>query len=76
MGGGLGVAIMGQVFFSHLASGLADAAGGNAHPAFIGSIMSTLWYNIIVLACVAASAYLLAKPSFGHHPVAQPAPAD
>jgi len=76
MGGGLGVAIMGQVFFSHLASGMAAAAGGNPHPVFIGSIMSTLWYNIFVLAGVVSCAYLLAKPNFGHHPAPQPAPAD
>ncbi len=76
MGGGLGVAIMGQVFFSHLASGMAAASGGNPHPVFIGSIMATLWYNIVVLACVAACAYLLAKPNFGHQPAAQPVPAD
>jgi MFS family permease len=76
MGGGIGVAIMGQVFFSHLAGGIAVAAGGNPHPAFIGSIMTALWYNIIVLAAVAACAWLLAKPNFAHQPAAQPAPAD
>jgi hypothetical protein len=67
------------VYFSELAQGMQGAAQegtANLHPAFVGSIASALWYNIIVLAGVAACAFLLAKPNLAHHPVARPAPAD
>jgi MFS family permease len=65
VGGGLGVAIMGQIFFSALAGGMAEAQGGNPHPVFVASLQSALVYEVLVLAAVAACVYLLAKPAHG-----------
>ena len=73
MGGGLGVAIMGQIFFSALTNGMAATAGATPHPVFIDSLRSALVYVVIVLAGVAASAFSLSRPSFGNAGHARPA---
>jgi EmrB/QacA subfamily drug resistance transporter len=79
VGGGLGVAIMGQIFFSALAGGMAEAAGGNPHPVFVASLQSALVYEVLVLAAVAACVYLLAMPAHGAgqgQPPARPVPTE
>ncbi len=75
VGGGLGVAIMGQIFFSALSGGMASAAGGNPHPVFVASLQSALVYQVLALSAVAACVYLLARPSDAHaHPPVRAAP--
>lgn len=71
VGGGLGVAIMGEIFFSSLGRGMALAAG-NPQPVFIDSLRAAIVYIIVALLGVAAFAYALSRPANVHTKTPQP----
>ncbi len=73
VGGGLGVAIMGEIFFSTLGRGMAAAATG-PQPVFIDSLRSALVYVVVALAGVATFAFSLSKPSVAAMPHSPPVP--
>jgi EmrB/QacA subfamily drug resistance transporter len=72
IGGALGVALVGEIFFSALARSL--AAGAAPHAAFVGAAQNAMIYEIAAFALMAAMVLLLrpAKPSArsGQAPVA------
>ena len=59
VGGAFGVAVMGQIFFSRLAAGL---AGGDAHAAYAAAFASAVIYNGAAFLAVAAMVRLLPRP--------------
>ncbi len=61
VGGAFGVAIVGQMFFSRLTSGMA-ASAGNIHSVFVGAMESALFYEIAAFSVVALAATLLRPP--------------
>ena len=75
VGAAIGVATVGQMFFSRLAEGL--AAGGNPHPSFIAALEWSLIYTISAFSVVIVAALFLKRPSTGHggQGQARPAPA-
>jgi len=70
MGGAFGVAIISQIFFSHIAGYL--AAGHSPHEAFKASFETAMFYNIACYVVVALST-LLMKPVQGAHAGHRPA---
>lgn len=69
VGGALGVAIMGEIFFSTLMRG-----GAESHAVYSGALQSALIYNIGAFAVIAVAVWLLPKPVMRGGPV--PVPAD
>jgi EmrB/QacA subfamily drug resistance transporter len=71
IGGALGVALVGELFFSALETQMATA-GANSHAAFVNAARSALIYEIAVFAIMAAMVPLLrpAKPGASGAPVA------
>ena len=61
MGAALGVAVMGEVFFSTLAPAM--KTGGAPHAAFATAIDHALIYNVVVFAAVAALVWALPRPA-------------
>ena len=59
VGGALGVAIIGQIFFSHLA---ALGAGVAAHPVYIAAMASALVYNSTAFIAIAVLIWLVPRP--------------
>ena len=57
VGGALGVAIMGQIFFATLMKG-----GAEQHLLYAGALRSALIYNIAAFAAIALAVWLLPKP--------------
>ncbi len=72
VGGALGVAIIGQIFFSDL--GNTFAGGGAPHAAFAGAASLALWYVVGSFALVLALSALFKAPKggTGHGAPAQP----
>lgn len=64
MGGAFGVAIISQIFFSHLARMAVDGAPG--HQAFKTSFETAMLYNIACYVVVGLMALLLKTPPTGH----------
>lgn len=60
IGGALGVALMGQIFFSRLASGLQE--GGASLPVFTHALNSALLYNTVAFALIVIIVRLLPRP--------------
>ncbi|MEZ5871536.1 MAG: MFS transporter [Nitratireductor sp.] len=60
VGAAIGVATVGQMFFSRLAEGL--AAGGNPHPSFIAALEWSLIYTISAFSVVIVAALFLKRP--------------
>lgn len=58
-GGALGVALVGQIFFSTLASKM---GAGDPHAAFAGAMQSGVAYQIVIYLVVALGAFLLPRP--------------
>ncbi|MEZ5801201.1 MAG: MFS transporter [Nitratireductor sp.] len=73
VGAAIGVATVGQMFFSRLAEGL--AAGGNPHPSFIAALEWSLIYTISAFSVVIVAALFLKRPSTGHGGQGQSRPA-
>jgi len=69
VGGALGVAIMGEIFFSALMRG-----GAESHAVYSGALQSALIYNIGAFAVIAVAVWLLPKPVMRGGAV--PVPAD
>ena len=69
VGGALGVAIMGQIFFATLMKG-----GAAPHALYSDALRSALIYNIAAFAVIALAVWLLPKPVMRSGPV--PVPAD
>ena len=69
VGGALGVAIMGEIFFSTLMRG-----GAESHAVYSGALQSALIYNIGAFAVIAVAVWLLPKPVMRGGAV--PVPAD
>jgi MFS family permease len=63
VGGALGVAIIGQIFFSDL--GNSFATGGTPHAAFAGASSLALWYVVASFALVLALSPLFKGPKSG-----------
>jgi len=63
VGGALGVAIIGQIFFSDLGSSF--ASGGTPHAAFAGASSLALWYVVGSFALVLALSPLFRGPKAG-----------
>ncbi len=63
MGGAVGVAIMGEIFFATLAGNL--GAGLAPHPAYAGALRNAVIYNLIVFAVLAALVWRLPAPKAG-----------
>ncbi len=63
VGGALGIAITGQIFFSTLAGRF--QTGSAPHPAFVAGLGQALIYEIAAFAVVAAMVFLLTKPRVG-----------
>lgn len=61
MGAALGVAVMGEMFFSTLAAAM--KTGGAPHAAFATAIDYALIYNVVVFAAVAALVWALPRPT-------------
>ena len=61
MGAALGVAVMGEIFFSTLANGL--QTGAAPHSAFATAIDHALIYNVVVFGAVAALVWALPRPT-------------
>ncbi len=72
VGAALGVAIMGELFFSSLAGGL--AGGGDPQTAYAAAMTRPLLYSTIAFIAVAALAQVLPKPVFATRPGAAAAP--
>lgn len=74
VGGAFGVAIISQIFFSLLASGMADGIAG--HDAFKSSFETAVLYNIACYVVVAISTIFLNSPPVQapHHRQGQPQP--
>lgn len=64
VGGALGIALIGQIFFTHLANSF--AAGAGPHAAFADSAALALWYQVVAFGLVLALAFVF-KPS-GNQP--------
>lgn len=60
IGGALGIALMGQIFFSTLNAGMASDAG--AHPAFVDAMKAALVYELAAFALVALSCLFMKRP--------------
>ncbi|MCB1454752.1 MAG: MFS transporter [Nitratireductor sp.] len=73
VGGAIGVATVGQMFFARLAEGM--AAGGNPHPAFIAALEWSLVYTISAFSVVIVAALFLKRPQGHGGPSARPEPA-
>lgn len=58
VGGALGVAIIGQIFFAHLAG----LGAGPAHPAYIGAMAAALVYNSTAFIAIAVLIWLVPRP--------------
>lgn len=69
VGGALGVALVGQIFFSQLAGNFAVGAGPQA--AFADAAALALWYQVASFGLVLALAFVF-KPS-GNQPMGRPA---
>ncbi|PXA99499.1 MFS transporter [Nostoc sp. 3335mG] len=63
VGGALGVAIIGEIFFTHLSGSFATGAG--PHSAFADSAALALWYQVASFALVAALAFVFKGPTPG-----------
>ncbi|KKB07415.1 DHA2 family efflux MFS transporter permease subunit [Devosia chinhatensis] len=70
VGGALGIALVGQIFFSQLAGNFAHGQAPNA--AFADAAALALWYQVVAFGVVLAMAFLF-KPS-GRAPQGQGAP--
>lgn len=71
VGSALGIALVGEIFFSTLQSG-APAAQGQMHPVFMGAAQNAMIYEIAAFLLVAAMVLLLKRapqqaPSQHHH---------
>jgi EmrB/QacA subfamily drug resistance transporter len=67
IGGALGVALMGQIFFSRLAEGL--QAGGDKLPVFAHALTGALLYNTAAFLVIAGIVRLLPRPvAAARHP--------
>ena len=69
VGGALGVAIMGQIFFATLMKG-----GAAPHALYSDALRYALVYNIAAFAVISVAVWLLPKPVMRGGPV--PVPAD
>ena len=74
-GGALGVALVGQIFFSTLASRM---GAGDPHAGFVDAMQSALAYQICIYLVVALGAFLLPRPpaqgAHGAHAGRKPEP--
>lgn len=74
VGGALGVAIIGELFFGSLGSGL--ASGAQPHAAFASAASTALYYVMASFFVVLVLSPLFRRnPGHGQHPSAAPAPA-
>ncbi|WP_332690198.1 DHA2 family efflux MFS transporter permease subunit [Devosia sp.] len=64
VGGALGVAIIGEIFFTNLGSGF--AAGSGPHAAFAGASSLALWYVVASFALVLVLSAFFKRPSGPH----------
>lgn len=64
IGSALGIAVTGQIFFSSLETSF--ASGAMPHPAFIGSLESSLIYEAVAFVLVAGLVFLIKPPA--QHP--------
>lgn len=74
VGGALGIAVTGQIFFSTLANRI--AAQTPPHGAFVASMSNALVYEVIAFVAVAAMVFLLRKPSPAQSGAKRPAGAE
>ncbi len=61
LGGAIGVAVIAEIFFSHVETGM--AGGGDRHTVFAQAFTMAVYYNLAALFMVAALVRLLPKPS-------------
>jgi EmrB/QacA subfamily drug resistance transporter len=61
MGGALGVAVMGELFFGRVASGM--GAGGAAHEVFAAAFVQAILYNTLAFLMLAVLVWALPRPA-------------
>ena len=83
VGGAVGVALVGEIFFSNLGDipSLFQAGAAAVHQSFAASTATSTWYQIISFALVAVLIYLLKargpqQSQGGHAPSAPPIPVE
>lgn len=72
IGSAIGIAIVGQIFFSALAHRL--SGGSDRHPAYVDSLEAALLYEVLAFLVVASLVLFLKAPPAGAHPGGPQAP--